>query len=134
MFTLFFDRPHHVLMARVAGIFSSEDMAALDAAVVRFLSREDAAMAAVRALYDFRDVEAITMPATRIAERGRRPAIVRERRVMVAPRRSGETFGMSFRNHQSMGGNGDLVIVRALEDAYSLLDLAPPCFEPIQQI
>jgi hypothetical protein len=90
--------------------------------------------AAMRGLYDFHDVEAIAVPATRIAERGRRPAIVREQRVMVAPRRSGETFGMRFRNHQGIGGDGNLAIVRTLEDAYALLDLVPPHFEPVLPI
>jgi hypothetical protein len=132
MVILSFNRSHQVLLARVSGVFASSDMADLDNAVIRFLAhrQEDAEL---RALYDFSNVEAIAVPASKFAERGRQPPIVRGLRVLVAPAGAGENFGTSFRNQQRIAGNTEPLVVASLSDAYTLLGLHDPVFEPVEQ-
>ena len=119
-------------MARVCGVFASSDMAGLDNAVIRFLAQQPDE-AAVRALYDFSGVEAIAVPASKFAERGRQPPIVKGLRVMVAPVGAGENFGTSFRNQQRIAGNSEPVVVSSLPEAYALLGLQNPAFAPVEQ-
>ncbi len=131
MFTLSFDRTHRVLMARINGIFSSPDMAELDGAVIHFLSLQPDS-AEVRGIYDFSHVQAFAVPASKFAERGFQPPIVRGRRVLVAPAYAGESFGSSFRNLQRGAGNSAFTVVPTLQAAYALLDLTDPNFEPVE--
>jgi hypothetical protein len=132
MFTLSFEASHLVLMARIGGVFASNDMAELDAAVIRFLSRQRDD-AGVRGLYDFTDVQAIAVPASKFAERGQQPPIVRGLRILVAPAGANEGFGRSFGSQQRAAGNRQPVIVATLAEAYALLELKDPHFEPVEQ-
>jgi len=119
-------------MARVGGIFASDDMTELDNAVIRFLSRQhDDAL--VRGLYDFTEVQAISVPASKFAERGLRPPIVRGLRILVAPAGASEGFGTSFRYQQRTAGNSQPTIVATLAEAFALLGLENPNFEPVEQ-
>jgi hypothetical protein len=132
MFTLSFERSHQVLMVRVGGIFASNDMTELDDAVIRFLSRQHDD-ASVRGLYDFTEVQAIAVPASKFAERGLRPPIVRGLRILVAPAGASEGFGRSFGNQQRTAGNSEPVVVATLAEAYALLGLDNPYFEAVEQ-
>ncbi len=140
MFTLFVDRAHLVLLAKIEGVFSSQDMADLDQAVIQFLSRglapsgappSEAQRERVRAVYDFSAVAAIAVPATRLDERGQRPPIVRQQRVIVAPPSASEGFAAAFRANQRHAANSEPAVVRDLREAYRLLDLEDPRFEPV---
>ena len=131
MVILSFNRSHQVLLARVSGIFASSDMADLDNAVIRFLAQR-AEGGELRALYDFSEVEAIAVPASKFAERGRQPPIVQGLRVLVAPVGAVENFGTSFRNQQRIAGNTEPLVVANLSDAYALLGLRDPVFEPVE--
>jgi hypothetical protein len=132
MFTLSFEPGHQVLMARLWGVFASTDMAELDGAVIRFLAgRPDETR--VRALYDFSAVEAIAVPASKFAERGRQPPIVKGLRVLVAPAGADEGFGTSFRNQQRSASKGDLIVVASLREAYAQLGMHDPAFALVEQ-
>lgn len=119
-------------MARVRGIFASSDMAELDNAVIRFLAGQPDA-AGMRALYDFTEVEAIAVPASKFAERGLQPPIIKGLRVLVAPAGASENFGTSFREQQRIAGNSEPVVVASTAAAYALLGLHDPRFEPVEQ-
>jgi hypothetical protein len=133
MFTLSFDRTHKVLLARFTGIFTSEDMASLDAALIHFFSHEDQAhRKQVRGLYDLSAVEAVAVPASKVAERARQPPIVPGLRVVVAPCNAAGDFGDVYRRHQRIAADTEPMVVPTLEDAYALLGLADPRFEPLE--
>ena len=128
MFTLWFERRHKVLMAQVSGVLSSDDLDTHDRAVLRFL----AGLTGVRAIYDFSAVDALAVPASKIAQRGQQPAMISERRVVVAPRQAGEEFALIIRDQQRAAGLPEPTIVATLEEAYALLGLDyQASFEPV---
>src|SRR5258708_34525818 len=134
MLTLLFDRASEVLSARFTGIFTTDDFGRLDAALIHFLSGEDQPFAdRVRGIYDLSAVEAIAVPQSRAAEQASRPPIVRGLRVVVAPRDAGDDFGHTFRRHQRMAVDSEPMIVATLAQAYALLGLENPNFEPVEQ-
>lgn len=85
MFNLTFDRNHNVLLARFAGVFSSEDVESLDRALGAFISRHGFA----RGIFDFSSVEANATPQTFLTWHGRFPQLLLgQERVIVAPQQS----------------------------------------------
>jgi len=58
---------------------------------------------------------------------------VRGLRILVAPAGASEGFGRSFGNQQRTEGNSEPVVVATLAEAYSLLGLENPDFEPVEQ-
>ena len=54
-------------------------------------------------------------------------------RILVAPAGASEGFGRSFGNQQRTAGNSQPMIVATLAEAYALLDLKNPNFEPVEQ-
>jgi len=133
LFRLFFERRHRVLMAEVSGIFSSHDLAELDAAVIRFLSRDGVGDDEVHGLYDFSAVTAFAVPGSRVAERGQLPPILRGRRVLVAPPDSGEGFAAEYRAHQRSVANSEPVVAPSRAEAYRVLALEAPLFELVDE-
>jgi hypothetical protein len=119
MLTLWFERHHNVLMARLTGVLSSDDLDSHDRSVLQFL----AGRRGVRAIYDFSAVEILAVPASKIAQRGQRPAIIGGRRVVVAPHEAGAQFVRIIREQQSAAGLPEPTIVKSLEEAYALLGL-----------
>lgn len=115
-------------MAQVSGVLSSDDLDTHDRAVLRFL----AGLTGVRAIYDFSAVDALAVPASKIAQRGQQPAMISERRVVVAPRQAGEEFALIIRDQQRAAGLPEPTIVATLEEAYALLGLDyQASFEPV---
>jgi hypothetical protein len=72
MFDLAFDRNHNVLLVRLAGVFSSEDVESLDRHLTAFVSRHGFA----RGIFDFSLVEASDAPQTFLTWHGRSPQIL----------------------------------------------------------
>jgi len=68
-----------------------------------------------------------------MAEQGSHPPIVRQLRVVVAPPFAGDGFGHSYREQQRTVHGSEPVIVASLKEAYALLDLDDPHFEPVEQ-
>ena len=127
MFTLAFDRRHRVLMARVTGTFSSDDIAALDAAIARGLAREGE----LRGILDFTVVEALAVSASRLAVRGRQPRSW-EQAIACSRRRSPTPISSAgAAEHQRGSGNAVPQVVTTLAEAYAALGLVDPQFEPV---
>jgi hypothetical protein len=129
MLNLAFDRKNRILRVTVSGIFASEDLDALDHAVLEFVGREGQ----VRSIYDFTGVEAFAVPQSRMLLRAQQPAIVSEQRVLVAPPVVGVEASQAFSRHQREVGQRELVIVADLEEAYTVLRLRNPQFEPVER-
>jgi hypothetical protein len=129
VFTLSYDRRHNVLMARFSGVFSSQDIAELDQAVIAFTAREGP----VHGLIDFSELEAVTVPLSKLLQRGQQPPISPgHKRVMVVPGPQGREFASTFADQQVAAGSGGITIVSTLEEAYRLLHLPREArFEPV---
>ncbi|SKA30838.1 hypothetical protein SAMN02745126_05035 [Enhydrobacter aerosaccus] len=130
MFELFFDKCHRVLMARIAGIFGSEELSGLDAAIIRFLSGQSAPER-IRGLLDFRALEVLAVPESKIVERARRPPILSDQRVMVAPPSMGERFAVVFRSQQRLATGKEPMVVQSFDEALAFLGVTAPQFDPV---
>jgi hypothetical protein len=128
MLTLFYERRHNVVMTRVTGVLSSEDIGEHDRALLNFLAGKEG----VRGLYDFSPIDAIAVPISKINQRSQRPAIIDGMRVVVAPPgAAGLDFARRIADQLRAAGHREPLIVGTLEEAYRLLDLVNPQFERI---
>ncbi len=128
MFDLTFDRNHNVLLARFAGVFSSEDVESLDRTLTAFISRHGFA----RGIFDFSLVEANAAPQTFLAWHGRLPQILLgQERVIVAPRQWSYELACAYAAQQRDFGNMEPQVVRSLGDACHLLRVERPDFQPV---
>lgn len=128
MLRLAFDRKNRVLQVSVSGIFASADMDELDNALVEFVVRHGQ----VRAILDYSDVEAIAVPDSRLAQRAQQPPVI-ERRVVVSSRVVGGVRVRTYQGYRREAGQSQAAIVDSLAEAYALLDLRNPRFEPVER-
>lgn len=131
MFALSVEPFHRVLCLKFTGLFTIEDLASIDAAVVGFLGTQESAGQEVRSLYDMTGVRALAVPQTRFAERSSKAAIGGLMRVVVPPPWAGEDFGQTYRQAKSTWPHEQPIIVRTLQEAYVLLGIVAPHFEPL---
>jgi len=126
---LWFERRHRVLLVRVGGVFSSQDIETHDRLVVAFLAREGA----VRGLYDFSDIDVVAVPESKIRRRGQAPAIISDARVVVAPHVASREVARLIRDEQLLAGHREPLIVSTLAEAYAVLGVDEPSFEPVKE-
>ena len=130
MFTLAFERKHKVLLARFSGVFSSQDIEELDRGIVAVTAREGPS----HGLLDFTDVEAVSLPMSRLVQRSVQPPFSPGyRRVfVVGDGPQALEIARTFAAEQALAGSGNVEIVATLEDAYRLLGLGKePNFDPV---
>ena len=129
MFTLAYDRAHNVLLARFAGVFSSQDIEELDRAVMAFTAREGPS----HGLLDFTAVDAISVPLSRLVQRSQQPPFSPgHRRVFVADGAQALELARTFASEQALAGSGGVQIVATRAEAYALLRIGKtPRFEPV---
>ena len=121
-------------MTRVTGVLSSEDIDAHDLAVLLFMAGLMAGERPVRGLYDFSAVEALAVPRSRTNQFGQRPAIIAGQRVVVAPPgAAGAEWVAQLSEQRRSAGLGLATVVTTLEEAYRVLGLDNPQFEPVDQ-
>ncbi|MCW5734561.1 MAG: hypothetical protein KIS73_10560 [Enhydrobacter sp.] len=131
MFILAFDRRHKILRSTVVGVLSSNLLSAWDQAVVAFT----AAHGPSHGLIDFTEVAAIAVPLSRLASRGRQPQISPGwERVIVAPRTDLVEWSRIFSEYQGAAGFRPPITVASMDEAYRLLGLTDPIFEPVQDV
>jgi hypothetical protein len=129
VFALFYERRHNVVLTRVSGVLSSEDLNGHDRALLNFLAGKEG----VRGLYDFSSIEALAVPISKINQRGQRPAIIDGMRVVVAPPgAAGLDFASPLADQLRTAGHRQAQIVATLAEAYRLLELDNPQFERIE--
>ncbi|MEI6203417.1 MAG: hypothetical protein WCP68_15825 [Enhydrobacter sp.] len=130
MISLYYERRHNVVMTKISGVLSSEDLDAHDLSVLLFLAGLMAGERPVRGLYDFSEVVALAVPVSRINQRGQRPAIIEGQRVVVAPPgAAGAEWAARLAEQRRAAGHSQPTIVATLEEAYRLLDLDNPQFD-----
>ena len=130
MISLYYERRHNVVMTRVTGVLSSEDLEEHDRAVLLFLAGLFASERAVRGLYDFSGVATLAVPVSRINLRGQRPAIIDGQRIVVAPPgAAGAEWVARLGEQRRSAGLPLATVVATLEEAYEVLGLNNPQFD-----
>jgi hypothetical protein len=129
MFTLSLERLHRVLRLKFTGLLTNDDLDRIDPTLVRVAGAEDAGPD-MRCLFDLTGIEALAVPQSRFAERAAKPAIGGMLRVVVAPPWAGEDFGSSYRSARSLWSHAQPIVVATTAEAYRLLDIVAPRFEP----
>lgn len=129
VFTLAYDRPHNVLMARFSGVLSSEDVEAHDHAVLAFTVRHGRPW---HGLVDLTGVELVSMPVSRLVWRSQQPPFnPGYKRVLVASGPAAMEFARTFAGQQTAASMGSVPIASTLQEAYRLLRLPKEArFEP----
>lgn len=128
MIEFFVQHEQRILMARITGVYDIGAMERLDDFVRAFV----AGHGEMRGLYDFSNVEQITVPMSLLAERASQPSIIGGMRVLVAPRAVGIGMTRMFSERQSNAGQTAPMVVGRLEEAYVLMGLHYKVnFEPI---
>jgi len=128
MFKLSFDTNHRVLLMQFEGVLASEDFEGLDDALLAFVSRHGLA----RGILDFSSIQANAVPQSFLAWRARLPQILLgQERIIVAPQQDIYELACAYAAQQRDFGNLEGRIVRALGDAYRLLDIEQSNFRPV---
>ncbi|MDB5488414.1 MAG: hypothetical protein JWQ58_2129 [Reyranella sp.] len=128
MIEVAFERRHRILLSRFIGVFSFDDIEALDR-VVKKVVHENGPVAG---LLDLSNVDTIAVPPWRLIQRGRAPQIaLGQQRVMVAPDGPLHDMARAYADQQRDYGNLEPIVVRSLEEAYDVLGIADPVFEPV---
>ena len=130
MFSLFYEPRHNVVMTRITGVLSSEDIEQHDRAVLMFLAGLFASSNKVRGIYDFSAVESVAIPISKTYQRAQRPAIIEGQRVVVAPPgAAGFEWATVMAQQQRAAGLREPTIVATLEEAYLLFGIENPRFD-----
>jgi hypothetical protein len=122
------DRAHGVLLVTFAGAVTVESLAVLDDQLKDFIAREGAMATAV----DFTAVAAVDIAVSSLANRGRgRPLMPGQSRIFVTA--DDLLFGLMrlYSTHQDNRGEKAPIIVRSMAEAFELLSLSEPKFEPV---
>lgn len=129
MIEVTFERRHRVLFSRFVGVFTSDDVEALDGIVKRFVHENGP----VAGIIDWSGIETVALPLWRLVQRGRAPQIAPgERRVMIAPPEGSiRDMVRAYADQQRDYGNVEPIVVFSLEEAYTVLGIADPVFEPV---
>lgn len=111
----------------ISGIFASEDMEELDTTMIEFVARHGQ----VRGIFDYAEVEAFAVPDSRLVQRAQQPSAIPQR-VLVASRILGGEGARTYGRYQRDAGQKEAAIVGSLDEAYALLGLRNPRFEPVE--
>ena len=127
---MFFEPHHRILRLKFGAVLTREHLAATDRVLIGFLGGQNDTTG-IRGLYDMRDVQVLAVPQRRFADRASRSAIGDMMRIVVAPPWAGDDFGQSYRHAQTKWSHAQPIIVGTLVEAYALLGVVTPRFEPV---
>ncbi len=131
MFALAFDRRHNILLSRFSGVFNSSDIVELDTAIVQFTSDHGPA----HGILDFSAVLAVSVPISRLLQRGRQPAISPTcKRIIVATDPELFQLARSFTIQQGLAGSPEPIVVSSMEEALKALGAESVEFEPLAKL
>lgn len=128
MFQLFHDKRHNVLLTRLSGTLVATDVSLRDRAVGRFVARNGLA----RGIMDYTAVDAVDLPIEVVVARAAKPPLLPgQARVIVAPREPLWAINRIFAAHQLFRQGEEPLLVRTIEEAYQVLSMVDPVFEPL---
>jgi hypothetical protein len=129
MVTLAFEHAFKVLLARFSGIHVPEDIADLEQAIMEIVGWGEHLHGV---LLDYTAVEAVAMPQSFIAYRASLPLMsTGYERVMVVPNQELYGLARAYATQQREYGYKAPHVVASTGDAYELLRLQQPNFQPI---
>ncbi len=118
MIEVAFERRHRILLGRFIGVFSSDDIEALDRVVKKFVHENGP----VVGLMDWSDVDTIAVQPWRLVQRGRAPQIALGQQARDGrARRPAPRHGPRLCRPAAHYGNLEPIVVRSLEEAYDAL-------------
>ena len=116
MFTMSFERLRRVLCLKFTGLLANEDLDAIDPASVCVAGAQS------------KHRSGSSMP---LQQRASKPSSAAWCGLVVAPPWAGQGYGESYRWAHNVRSHAQPIIVATLADAYALLDIVIPCFEPL---
>jgi hypothetical protein len=129
VFALYLEHAHRVLLFCFHGRFTLDDIARCDRAVMLTLGREGP----VRGIVDLSDVETFDLPIDRLMERARQPPMAAgQARIFVATKPAILDFARSYAAMQREFGSDGPQVVGTRAEAYKILGLIDPKFEPLE--
>jgi hypothetical protein len=126
-FEVLFDSRQRILVVRFGRALTQPAMEAMNAAVERFVAREGPCPG----ILDLVAVEEVALPSAYVAKLAQRKGVlVRERRVIVAPK--DELFGLARMFGAYNDATGEhIVVVRDLPQAYAALGVSDLELQPV---
>jgi len=129
LFKLLFDPRNRVLLTRLSGTYTQDDLVVRDRAVARFVARHGL----MRGIMDFSAVDAIAVPIDRLVRRAHEPPLLPgQARVIVAPGGAAYEMNRVMIAHQLYVRKVEPLLVRTLDEAYRALDMNRPAFEAVE--
>jgi hypothetical protein len=129
VFALFLEHSHRVLLSCFRGAFTLDDIARCDRAVMLTLGREGP----VRGIIDLSEVETVDLADDRLMERARQPPMAAgQSRIFVATKPATLDFARAYSMTQREFGGVGPHVVGTRAEAYRLLGLIDPRFEPLE--
>ena len=129
MFALFLEHSHRVLLSCFRGAFTVDDIARCDRAVMLLLGREGP----LRGIIDLTEIETVDLRADQLKARARQPPMVAgQARLFVATSPTVLDFARAYSATQREFGADPPQIVGTREEAYRILGLMDPMFEPLE--
>jgi hypothetical protein len=129
LFKLLFDPRNRVLLTRLSGPYTQDDLVVRDRAVARFVARHGL----MRGIMDFTAVDTIEVPIDRLVRRAHEPPLLPgQARVIVAPGDAAYEMNRVMIAHQLYVRKVEPLLVRSLDEAYRALAMDRPSFEEIE--
>jgi hypothetical protein len=129
LFKLLFDPRNRVLLTRLSGPYTQDDLVVRDRAVARFVARRGL----MRGIMDFTAVDTIEVPIDRLVRRAHEPPLLPgQARVIVAPGDAAYEMNRVMIAHQLYVRKVEPLLVRSLDEAYRALAMDRPSFEEIE--
>jgi len=129
LFALFLEHAHRVLLSCFRGTFTQDDIARCDRAVMLTLGREGP----VRGIIDLTEVVAVDLPSHQMMARAQQPPMAAgQARIFVATAPAVLAYAHSYAAMQRAFGGVGPQVVSTRGEAYSILGLVDPKFEPLE--
>jgi hypothetical protein len=126
MIALSYEPRYKVLLARITGMYSSQDIADIDAAVIGITGRYGPA----HLILDFQSADGMAVPTSKILQRGRQPPLNPGcRRISVVSRPDLYEAARLYGAQQTLAGTDPPKLVATLREAFGELNLIDPQFE-----
>jgi hypothetical protein len=130
LFQLLYDRDHNVLLTRLSGVYTEEDIVLRDRQVARFVARHGLA----RGLMDYTGVTAVDIPMDVIVRRAQAPPMLPgQTRVVVASSEPAYSLNRVIAAHQLFSRKVEPLLVKSLQDAYYALGRSRFDFELVEE-
>jgi hypothetical protein len=130
LFQLLYDATRNVLLTRLSGVFTEEDIVLRDRHVAWFVARHGLA----RGLMDYSGISRVDIPLDVIVRRAQGPPMLPgQTRVVVAPNEPAYSLNRVIVAHQYLSRKVEPLVVGSLQDAYYALGSARFDFVPVEE-